>query len=103
MNKVSFKLPDKWYIKIDDENIGILNNYRINIIKYKPYEIPMREGYFYMEYSGQGLGVPLAECEIGVGEITTDQFIRYVLNESAPEPSVDDLDYLINLLNRLNE
>ena len=87
---------DNWYLKIDDENREIVNNWRINIIKYSTE--PCQHSY--INYQGRG-GRGLFG---GEREISIDQFKEYVLNiPTNPLPKEkEDLSYLINFLQKIN-
>lgn len=73
-----YELPDKWYIKVTDENYDILNDYRKNIVKYEDGESDFDRIYpgMYIDGSGGDNGSNPVE------EITTDQFIQYVLKQN---------------------
>jgi len=88
-----------WYLKIDDENRDIVNNWRINIIKYS--ERPCKYKYI----SENGIGDDIGPNDgFNTAEITTSQFKEYVLNiKEEPIPIInEDLTYLKDMLNKLN-
>lgn len=89
-----YELPERWYLKIDEENRSLINNWRINIIKFKDFEIP--EEYNYVEKNGGGMIILGADYI----EITTEQFKQLVL--WIQPIIIDDLSYLIKLLKELN-
>ena len=91
---------DNWYLKIDDENRELVNNWRINIIKYST--VPC--AYPYIDWMGSGwMGSSIWRAEDGSGWfgmvlITTEQFKKYVLLEKEQE----NYNYLIPFLKKLN-
>ena len=89
-----YELPGRWYLKIDEENRSLINNWRINIIEFEDFDIP--EKYEYIEQSGGGI-FHLDDDQI---EITTEQFKQLVLG--LQPVIIDDLSYLIKLLKDLN-
>jgi hypothetical protein len=95
MNKEYVFPENNWYLKIDDENRDLVNNWRINIIKCstKPCQ------YTYINWRGEGEW--WAEVEI-----TTSQFKKYVLGiDSSPiieEDEDEDYNYLISFLEKIN-
>lgn len=69
---------NNWYLEIDDENRELVNNWRINIIKYsnKPCY------YNYINWDGGGLVWGWGGIEAGgLVLICTSQFKKYVLKE----------------------
>lgn len=89
-----YEIPERWYLKIDEENRSLINNWRINIIKFEDFEIP--EEYKYVEQNGGGITILNADYI----EITTEQFKQLVLG--ILPIIIDDLSYLIKLLKKLN-
>jgi hypothetical protein len=68
-----FVLPEKWIVKVTEENKDLLNHYRINIKKYSRFGIEFP----YMANCGSGdSGESLFYTEI-----TFEQFKKYVLKE----------------------
>lgn len=87
---------NNWYLKIDDENKEIVNNWRINIIKYSSEPC----NYFYINWEGMGShsGQGRFRWEM---EITTHDFKTFVLKEQLPPTFSTDYFYLIPILEKL--
>lgn len=94
--------PGRWCLKINDENRDIINDWRINVIKYDFDKVP--EEYLYIvSYGG---GSRLYENE-GFPEyctlITTEQFKEHVLGIITPQIiENEDYSYLIKIFRKLN-
>lgn len=86
---------NNWYLKFEECDRELVDNWRINIIKYSDKPCPSN----YINYAGSG-GI-----ELGLMEgrwwvlITIDQFKQYVLNIEEPiiNNTPEDLSYLIDL------
>ena len=81
---------NNWYLKFEECDRELVDNWRINIIKYSDKPCPSN----YINYAGS------AERGPGVGVlITIDQFKQYVLNIEEPiiNNTPEDLSYLIDL------
>ena len=97
MTKKEF--PEKWYFKIDDENRDLVNDWRINIIKFAdnicsyPYIVESGAGDYSTESSGRKGIVEF--------EITTSQFKEFVLNIQETLKLPDDLSHLERLLKEI--
>lgn len=87
---------DNWYLKIDDENRDLVNNWRINIIKCSTEPCQ----YTYINWWESPL------MWEGEEMITTSQFKKYVLGiDSSPiieEDEDEDYNYLISFLKKIN-
>lgn len=66
-----FVLPEKWCLKITDENRADVNYWRRNIVKYRNSDCPSS----YITENGCG------DCGHNGPKITTEQFYKYVLNK----------------------
>jgi hypothetical protein len=72
-----YELPEQWYIKITDDNKKIVNDWKIQ----QEYNDDLfRENYVHVGYDGCGYWEIFNDKEIYI-EITTDQFIQYVLKQ----------------------
>lgn len=94
---LDFKLPEKWYIKLDDDNRELVNKWKLNS------EYPSdcyRHNYVIVEYDGCGIQEG-EDGEDGSIEITTEQFIKYVLHKDI-KVEEQDYHYLIGVLEKLN-
>ncbi len=89
-----YELPEFWCLKVDEENRSLINNWRINIIKFEDFDIP--EKYEYVEQNGGGNYY----IDNDYIEINTEQFKQLVLG--LQPVIIDDLSYLIKLLKDLN-
>lgn len=80
---------NNWYLKFEECDRELVDNWRINIIKYSNKPCPSN----YINCIGDGVG-----WELGV-LITIDQFKQYVLNIQEPitNNTPEDLSYLIDL------
>ena len=91
---------DNWYLKFEECDREIVDNWRINIIKYSNEPCPSN----YINYWGGGwTGGRVAGPGAGL-LITIDQFKQYVLNIQEPiiEQQQEDLAYLIDFLKQKN-
>lgn len=81
---------NNWYLKFEECDRELVDNWRINIIKYSDKPCPSN----YINYIGSGGGGWL-----GGFLITIDQFKQYVLNIEEPiiNNTPEDLSYLIDL------
>ena len=92
---------DNWYLKINDENRDLVNNWRINIIKCstKPCQ------YTYINWRGQEWRDRYGWMAL-LHMITTSQFKKYVLGiDNSPiieEDEDEDYNYLISFLEKIN-
>lgn len=84
---------NNWYLKFTEEERPIVDNWRINIIKYS--NEPCPSNYINARAAGSAGGL--------VNLITIDQFKQYVLNIKEPiiNQQPEDLSYLIDILNNL--
>ena len=90
---------NNWYLKIDDENKDIVNNWRINVIK--RYNIDCN--YYYIMNDSLGYGSNANSIPDSKVEISTSQFKEYILKEEVIKPIINEnIDYLNDLLNKLN-
>ena len=98
----NFILPEKWYIKITDDNREIVNNWKVK----QQYNKSLLDNLSY-KYVDQD-GWVVAPWEVGrldgYALLTTDQFIEHVLHQkiNKSESKEENLDYLISLFNNLN-
>lgn len=85
---------NNWYLKFEECDRELVDNWRINIIKYSDKPCPSN----YINYAGSG-----GSAVVGFGLdrvlITIDQFKQYVLNIEEPiiNNTPEDLSYLIDL------
>ena len=100
MDKEYIFPKDNWYLKFEECDRELVDNWRINIIKYSDKPCPSN----YINYRGwcherrvTGAGWRGLDCLI-----TIDQFKQYVLNIQEPiiEQQAEDLSYLIDFLNQ---
>ena len=79
---------NNWYLKFEECDRELVDNWRINIIKYSNKPCPSN----YINYGGD-------RWEWGCFMITIDQFKQYVLNIEEPiiNNTPEDLSYLIDL------
>ena len=75
-----FILPEKWCVKVTNENKNILNNYRINIKKYSI--TPITYKYMYKDGSGDSSILFYAK------EITFKQFLKYILKQETMKKEI---------------
>jgi len=89
------QLPEKWYLKVTEENHDIVNYYRIHIAKYKDSNFLFNE-YNVMYYDGSGGNI---NNKIELSKITTEQLNEYILSIREPiiNQQPEDLSYLIDL------
>lgn len=101
-----FILPNKWYIKITDNNREIVNNWKIKQIPNK--NLYDNIEFKYVCYGGYGwIQSQAVLVRFGVGayeKITTEQFITHVLKQQFDDTpkQLENLDYLIPLFKELN-
>lgn len=94
MDKEYIFPKDNWYLKFEEYDRELVDNWRINIIKYS--DKPCPSNYIdWWGWSGDGDGGSRFL-------ITIDQFKKYVLNIEEPiiEQQAEDLSYLIDFLNQ---
>lgn len=84
---------NNWYLKFEECDRELVDNWRINIIKYSDKPCPSN----YINYAGSGVSRGLWGG--GLVLITIDQFKQYVLNIEEPiiNNTPEDLSYLIDL------
>lgn len=85
---------DNWYLEFTEEQRPIVDNWRINIIKFSSTPCPTQ----FISYQGGSLGRRLAGW--GFNKITFEQFEQYVLKKSS-NPILENYDYLIPILKKL--
>lgn len=87
---------ENWYIEITDDNRKIVNDWKIK----QKYSNNLFDNlhYKYVNWNGAGVGEGGVEVDV-VFEITTEQFIEYILKQPLEEPSYS---YLTPLLKKLN-
>lgn len=85
---------NNWYLKFEECDRELVDNWRINIIKYSDKPCPSN----YINCIGLGVAMRGRGGERGV-LITIDQFKQYVLNIEEPiiNNTPEDLSYLIDL------
>lgn len=97
MNKEEYAFPhNNWYLEFTEEERSIVDNWRINIIKYSTNPCPSN----FINYSG---AAGLVRLGVFV-KITFSQFKEYILNIKE-EPIINkqqDYSYLIQILTQLN-
>ena len=83
---------NNWYLKFEECDRELVDNWRINIIKYSDKPCPSN----YINYAGR-VGMGGRRCRWVL--ITIDQFKQYVLNIEEPiiNNTPEDLSYLIDL------
>ena len=83
---------NNWYLKFEECDRELVDNWRINIIKYSNKPCPSN----YINYAGSGGAQDVGGCLV---LITIDQFKQYVLNIEEPiiNNTPEDLSYLIDL------
>ena len=96
-----FSIPEYWLLEIDNDNREIVNNWRINILKYDHTTCP----YSHITENGGGW-VEDAESAIKGGrvKINTFQFKKYILKIIEDLPIVkeeESLEYLVELFERM--
>lgn len=94
MDKEYIFPKDNWYLKFEECDRELVDNWRINIIKYSDKPCPSN----YINWLGGSFG----GWTLGFFLITIDQFKQYVLNiqETIIEKQAEDLSYLIDFLNQ---
>lgn len=83
---------DNWYLEFTEEERPIVDNWRINIIKFSSNPCPTQ----FINYQG-GSG---RWGRLGLSKITFEQFEQYVLKKSS-NPILENYDYLIPILTNL--
>jgi hypothetical protein len=88
--------PKSWRLKLDDKNRDLVNDWRINVKNKKgnceyPYISPDGSGDIFDNFRGK----------ISDKIISTEEFIKFVLNKDIEPEPVEDLSYLEKLLNEL--
>lgn len=85
---------NNWYLKFEECDRELVDNWRINIIKYSDKPCPSN----YINYAGRRDRL-VGWREGGRVLITIDQFKQYVLNIEEPiiNNTPEDLSYLIDL------
>jgi hypothetical protein len=85
---------NNWYLKFEECDRELVDNWRINIIKYSDKPCPSN----YINWVAWGC----AGLVRGLVLITIDQFKKHVLNIQEPiiEQQAEDLSYLIDFLNQ---
>ena len=86
-----FVLPDKWWLKVTDENRADVNHWRRNIVKYHNSDCP----YSYIRESGCG-------DDQNSPEITTEQFYKYVFKKEMNTKQTLTRAQLISLHNQFD-
>lgn len=86
---------DNWYLEFTEEQRPIVDNWRINIIKFSNNPCPTQ----FIDYIGRGPGREAGEI-FGFNKITFEQFEQYVLKKSL-NPILENYDYLIPILTNL--
>lgn len=84
---------DNWYLEFTEEQRPIVDNWRINIIKFSSEPCPTQ----FINYQGGLGGSAAGEC---LNKITFEQFEQYVLKKSL-NPILENYDYLIPILTNL--
>lgn len=87
---------NNWYLKFEECDRELVDNWRINIIKYSDKPCPSN----YINYSGRNAEVmDFSHLLGGLVVITIDQFKQYILNIQNPiiNNTPEDLSYLIDL------
>jgi hypothetical protein len=87
---------DNWYLKFTEEERPIVDNWRINIIKFS--DKPCLGNC--INYIGSGMGIDGYKFW-GLYLITIDQFKQYVLNINPESKVKENYDYLIPLIEKL--
>lgn len=85
---------DNWYLEFTEEQRPIVDNWRINIIKFSSTPCPTQ----FISYQGGALGEKV--MGFGFNKITFEQFEQYVLKKSS-NPILENYDYLIPILKKL--
>ena len=95
----NFILPEKWYIKINDDNREIINNWKI---QQSYYNLSLFNNRHYTFVDNDGAGWTNQPFNDSL-ELTTQQFIDYVLNPIPTQSIInEDLNHLKELLINLN-
>lgn len=88
-------IPDIWIIEVTPDNVDLLNNWRINIIEYKTYELPNQCKYMIENGSGRRERNGISDSKRNL--ISIEQFKEYVLNIRNNQ----SYDYLIPILQKI--
>lgn len=92
-------LDFKWHLQITDEHEDIINNWRINIIKYSRQTIG---NYIYITNNGSGYGKNFTHGEpFHSKKISINEFKKYVLNMQI-DIILEPNNYLTIFLNKLD-
>lgn len=88
---------ENWYIEITDDNRKIVNDWKIK----QKYSNNLFDNlhYKYVNWNGAAVRGGRGVGVVGGFEITTEQFIEYILKQPLEEPSYS---YLTPLLKKLN-
>lgn len=86
---------DNWYLEFTEEQRLIVDNWRINTIKFSSEPCPTQ----FINYTGRGSGEGKYGAW-GLNKITFEQFEQYVLKKSS-NPILENYDYLIPILKKL--
>lgn len=93
-----FVFPNDWLLKIDDENIDLVNDWRRYIVRHSNSNCTFE----FIRPDGSG---DVYRPEYQLPKITTSQFMKYVLKVDilvSSEKVVEDLGYLKVLFKKLN-
>lgn len=92
--KKEYVFPENnWYLEFTEEQRPIVDNWRINIIKFSSTPCPTQ----FISYQGGSMG---GGWGFGFNKITFEQFEQYVLKKSS-NPILENYDYLIPILKKL--
>jgi len=86
----------KWYLEFTEEQRPIVDNWRINIIKFSSEPCPTQ----FINYQGWGGFGDSRIWGADLNKITFEQFEQYVLKKSL-NPILENYDYLIPILTNL--
>ncbi len=84
---------DNWYLKFTEEERPIVDNWRINIIRFSNSPCPFNF------INRHGCGSTRTAGGHQEKLITFDQFKQYILNIQEPIKQTEDLSYLVDFLN----
>lgn len=92
--KKEYVFPENnWYLEFTEEQRPIVDNWRINIIKFSSGPCSTQ----FINYQGWW---PVGGQGFGLNKITFEQFEQYVLKKSS-NPILENYDYLIPILKKL--
>lgn len=91
--KEEYEMPQEWYLDFEECDRDIVDNWRINIIKFSPNPAPGNT----IDYKGRQIDNGKG---YGYSQISIDQFKRYILNIQDPIIN-ENYDYLIPLIEKL--